>query len=99
MSTAAIHKRGDCVSVTVSRTFNLHLRNCIQARLDSNVSCLKLDLGRCRFLDTEAVIFLLRWMKSGRELELVDPPPILHEILEILELSEEWERLFNKQTP
>lgn len=99
MSAATIHKKDTYVRVVASRSFNLHLRNRIEGRIDGKVNRLEVDLGRCRFVDTEAVIFLFRWIRDGGELELVDPPPILYEILDLLELREAWDRNICNQIP
>lgn len=91
MSIIESHKTKDTLKVKVLNNFNLLTRNKIESRLTKEIEKLEIDLSNCRLLDSEAVIFMYQWDKSGKELNLINPPEILFEILEILELREIWQ--------
>lgn len=85
------HKEGQVLSVTVHNHFNLRTKNKIESRLTPGINKLTINLINCNFIDSEGVIFLHEWLKSGNELLLKKPPPIFFEILEILELDDLWD--------
>lgn len=89
-STIVTHKEEDTLKVTLYSAFNLRTKNVLMSHLNADITKLILDMNRCNRIDSEGVIFLHRWQKSGKKLELIDPPAILFEILDILELSEAW---------
>lgn len=91
MSIIESRKSNGTLKVKVVNNFNLLTRNKIESRLTKEIEKLEIDLGNCKLLDSEAVIFMYKWDKSGKELNLIDPPEILFEILEILELQEIWQ--------
>lgn len=91
MSIIESHKTKDTLKVKVLNNFNLLTRNKIESRLTKEIEKLEIDLSNCRLLDSEAVIFMYQWDKSDKELNLINPPEILFEILEILELREIWQ--------
>lgn len=91
MSIIESHKSRDTLQVKVLNNFNLLTRNKIESRLTKEINRLEIDLSNCKLLDSEAVIFMYHWNKSGKELHLINPPEILFEILEILELSDIWQ--------
>lgn len=86
-----IHKKGPTLEVQLCCAFNLWIRNILESRLHSGITKLRLDMSRSNRIDSEGVIFLHRWQRSGKELELINPPPVLFEILDILELTDMWD--------
>ena len=97
MSTIEIHKKGSAVVATLRRNFNYRVRKIIEGRISRDTKKLILDLSRTRILDSEAVIFMFGWLKKGNRLELVGPPDILFEILDLLEIRKEWDTMYNEQ--
>lgn len=90
MNIVETHKNKSTLEVTVYRNFNLRVRNMIESRLSTEINTLEIDLSRNKFIDSEAVIFLYKWQKSGNNLSLIHPPEIFFEIIKILELDEVW---------
>jgi ABC-type transporter Mla MlaB component len=91
MNIVNTHREGTTLEVQVCDGFNLRIKNIIDSRISDNIDKLQIDLTRCDFVDSEAVIFLYKWQHSGKQLELINPPEIFFEILDILELSESWD--------
>lgn len=91
MNIIETHKKEDILEVKVQGAFNLNVRNHIESRLSPEIVKLRINLSQSRIVDTEAIIFLHQWQKNGKDLELVNPPAILFEILDILELNEVWD--------
>lgn len=91
MSTIEARKSNGTLKIKVLNNFNLLTRNKIESRLTKEIKVLEIDFSSCKLLDSEAVIFMYRWEKSGNELKLINPPSIFFEILEILELKEIWQ--------
>ena len=91
MSIIEARKSNGTLKVKVLNNFNLLTRNKIESRLTKEIKVLEIDFSTCKLLDSEAVIFMYRWEKSGKELKLINPPDIFFEILEILELKEIWQ--------
>jgi ABC-type transporter Mla MlaB component len=90
MSIIESRKSKNTLKVKVLNNFNLLTKNKIESRITREIEKLEIDLSNCKLLDSEAVIFMYQWDKSGKELKLINPPEILFEILEILELSDLW---------
>lgn len=88
MSFIKIKQAGDTLEVVIYGPFNYYTIQLIEAQLTEDVDSLSLILEECTLLDSEAVIFLYNWQKSGKSLSMKDPPDILFEILDILELSD-----------
>jgi len=91
MSIIESRKSKDTLKVKVLNNFNLLTRNKIESRLTREIGKLEIDLSHCKLLDSEAIIFMYQWDKSGNELNLINPPEILFEIIEILELRDIWQ--------
>ncbi len=91
MSIIEARKSNGTLKIKVLNYFNLLTRNKIENRLTKEINILEIDFSSCKLLDSEAVIFMYRWEKSGKELTLINPPSIFFEILEILELKEIWQ--------
>jgi|SRR6056297_1159192 len=79
------------LEVEVLDAFNLATKNVLESRLSDEIMDLKINLSKCRLVDSEAVIFMYRWQQSGKGLEIINPPEILFEICDILELKDHWE--------
>jgi|SRR6056297_2720963 len=91
MSIIESRKSKDTLKVKVLNNFNLLTRNKIESRLTREIGKLEIDLSHCKLLDSEAIIFMYQWDKSGNKLNLINPPEILFEIIEILELRDIWQ--------
>lgn len=85
-----IQRDNNTLDITLFSAFNLRSKNIIEQHLSPEITTLNIDLSQCRYVDSEAVIFLYRWQKSGNSLYLQDPPDILFEILETLDLTDTW---------
>lgn len=91
MNIIETNRQDGALEVQVMDAFNLATKNVLESRLSDEISDLKIDLSRCRLVDSEAVIFMYRWQRSGKALEVINPPEILFEICDILELNDHWE--------
>lgn len=91
MNIIETHKSETKLEAKVIGSFNLAAKNRLESRLSSKITDLKLDLSECKFIDTEGVIFMYNWQQSGKELKLKHPPDILFEILDLLELTGNWD--------
>lgn len=59
--------------------------------ISDDTRVLKIDLSRCKFIDSEGIIFLHQWQQAGKQLQLINPPEVFFEMLEILELDNSWQ--------
>lgn len=91
MNTINTHKKENCLSVTVHGFFNLYTKKRIMSHITPGITKMCIHLNNCDLIDSEGVIFLHRWIDSGNELEISNPPAILYEILDILELTRSWD--------
>ena len=82
------------LQVQIHGSFNLHVRNVIENHITKGIKKLEIDLSACDLIDSEGVIFMYQWQRDGQELELKNPPHILFEILDILELREQWDQYY-----
>jgi len=94
MNTVNTHREGEMLQVQIHGSFNLHVRNVIENRITKGIKKLEIDLSACDLIDSEGVIFMYQWQRDGQELELKNPPHILFEILDILELREQWDQYY-----
>lgn len=85
------HKTGDLLEAKLYSPFNIQLKNVLESRFSSETEQLHIDLSECKWIDSEGVIFLYKWQYSGKKLKIINPPPVFFEILDILELREDWE--------
>lgn len=90
MNTIDTHKDGSTLNVTVYSPFNLHTKRMVESRVTQEVETLIINLEHCSLIDSEGVIFLHQWIDSGKSLQLIKPPEILFEILDILEINDAW---------
>lgn len=91
MNTIAARKEGKRLNVTVQGDFNLQTKKMILSRLNPAIDKLVINLIDCERIDSEGVIFLHRWLQKGNTLQLIEPPAIFFEILEILNLDSSWD--------
>ncbi len=91
MNIIETHKSDTKLETKIFGSFNLAAKNRIESRLSDGIRDLKIDLSECKFIDSEGVIFMYKWQKSGKSLELKNPPNVLFEIIDILELTEHWD--------
>ena len=91
MSTIHTQMKGNVLVIKVQGAFNLRAKNMIESRLRPETNTLRIDLKESKFIDSEGVIFLHRWQTAGNKLQLLHPPDLFVEILEILELDDRWD--------
>ncbi|NGP88809.1 hypothetical protein [Fodinibius halophilus] len=91
MNIVNTHKDGTTIQVRDCKTFNLQTKNVLKSRLTDKITKLYIDFSHCKLIDSEGIIFLYEWQHSGNELELKNPPEIMFEILNILELDDTWD--------
>lgn len=59
--------------------------------ISNSTKTLKIDFGGCKFIDSEGIMFLYQWQQDGKNLQLINPPEVFFELLEILELDNSWQ--------
>lgn len=91
MSIPKIHKEGSTLYIKIKDGFNLWIKNLITTHIGDNTSTLRIDLSECKYIDTEGIIFLYQWQQKGHNLQLIQPPEVFFEILDILELNDSWQ--------
>jgi anti-anti-sigma regulatory factor len=91
MSIPSIHRDGATLNIKIQGGFNLWIKNMILNHINNDTKVLKIDLSECKFIDSEGVIFLHQCQQDGKELQLINPPDVFFEILEILELDNSWQ--------
>lgn len=91
MNTITTRKEGRKLNVTVHGDFNLRTKKMILSRLKPASNTLIINLINCERIDSEGVIFLHRWLQKGNKLQLIEPPAIFYEILELLNLDSSWD--------
>lgn len=77
----------DRLDVRLKRDLNLLTARRIE-HLGQDVDEVWIDLRNARLVDTEGVIALYRLLKAGKSVYLMNPPPILYEVIDALGLSE-----------
>ncbi|PAU95115.1 hypothetical protein CK503_02630 [Aliifodinibius salipaludis] len=91
MSIPNIHREGTTLNIEIQGGFNLWVKNMILNHINNYTHALKIDLTECKFIDSEGIIFLHQWQQKGKDLQLINPPDVFFEILEILELDDSWQ--------
>lgn len=91
MNTISTQKKGKKLEIIVQGDFNLRTKKKILSRLSPAIDKLVINLISCERIDSEGVIFLHRWLQKGNELQLIEPPAIFFEILEILNIDSSWD--------
>lgn len=91
MNTITTRKEGKNLNITVRGDFNLRTKKLILSRINPAVNMLIVNLMDCERMDSEGVIFLHRWLEKGNRLQLIEPPAIFFEILELLDLDRSWD--------
>lgn len=71
----------------VEQNLNLVTSGYIE-RLAAEAEEVHLDLSDARFVDSEGVILLWRLLREGKKVLLWEPPRILSEMIDILDLKE-----------
>lgn len=91
MSIPNIHRDGSTLHIKIQGNFNLWTKNIIANRINDDIDNLHIDFSVCTLIDSEAIIFLYTCEQKGNALQLINPPDVFFEILEILELNESWQ--------
>jgi hypothetical protein len=78
------------LEVVLSTDFNLNAVRQIQKLLKDREH-LYIDTSNSRFINSEAIIFMHRYMDEGKKLEIKNPPRIFYIALHILGLHEVWD--------
>ncbi|WP_445664671.1 hypothetical protein [Fodinibius sp. AD559] len=91
MNTISTQKKGKKLEIIVQGDFNLRTKKKILSRLSPAIDKLVINLISSERIDSEGVIFLHRWLQKGNELQLIEPPAIFFEILEILNIDSSWD--------
>ncbi|WP_332327353.1 hypothetical protein [Salinibacter sp.] len=81
-----LERHGDTLTVRSRRDFNLMAVRHLRYHME-DATRVRIDLARARLVDTEAVMALVRLQKRGVDVTLLEPPDILYEVLEVLELE------------
>lgn len=78
------------LSIELKENFGLLISQKIDLKLKEypQIKHLKINLSQTKFVDSEAIRFLYSLLKKGIDIELTQPPDILQEVLEVLELKE-----------
>jgi len=84
------------LKVRLSGNFNLQRVREVE-RLLEGVERVEIDLSASRFVDTEAVAFLYRLKRSGKEVILKNPPEILYKLLSVLRISPFFRQGMNQE--
>lgn len=85
------HERnGDILTLRCRRDFNLMAVQHLKYRL-KEASHIRIDLSRARLVDTEAIMALDALQREGRTITLLHPPPILEDVLEVLNLRDHFD--------
>lgn len=79
----------DTLIVRPRRDFNLMVVRHLKYHLE-DATQVRIDLSRARLVDTEAVMALFRLQQQGLQFQLLDPPDIFFEVLDVLDLRSEF---------
>ena len=85
-----VYRTHDQLSVRLLRDFNLYSATRIE-RLARDVTDVRIDLSRSKFLDSEAVRVLYKLYRDGHSITLVNPPRLYDEVIDILGLRDVFE--------
>jgi anti-anti-sigma regulatory factor len=78
-------KTDNQLRVRLIRDFNLFTAQRL-APLAEDVSTVHIDLSSTKIVDSEAVRLLYQLVASGKRVTLVNPPPIMGEVIDVLGL-------------
>lgn len=86
------HKiNGEFAHIKLSRDFNLlTVRDLEKSYM--NCKRFEFDLSSCRFVDSEAIIYIHNLIHDDKIVRLLHPPAILKECLRILDLEKVWKK-------
>lgn len=48
---------------------------------------IRIDLSAARLIDTEALMLIDRLQRAGKTVQLIDPPDLLYDLIELLDLE------------
>ena len=85
---------GDFAHIKLSRDFNLLTVRDLEKSYN-NCKRFEFDLSRCRFVDSEAIIYIHKLIHTGKVVRLLHSPSILKECLRILKLEKVWDENSN----
>ena len=76
----------DTLTIRLTRDFNWPTVEQIEP-LTAKAQHIHIDLSEVRRIDTEALMLIDRLQRAGKTVRLHDPPPLLHDLVETLDLS------------
>ena len=82
-----IEKTGRNLSVCLIRDFNLLAARKIE-KLAKDVRTVSIDLKNSRFVDSEAIKVLYKWIKEGKKVKLRNPPELFFDVIAVLGLDQ-----------
>lgn len=85
-----LERNGNTLTARVRRDFNLMAVRHLEYHLEE-ATRVRVDLSRARLVDTEGVMALHRLQEQGIDVVLLEPPDIFREVLEVLELEEQFD--------
>jgi ABC-type transporter Mla MlaB component len=78
--------RDDTLTVRLSNDFNWLAVQQIEP-LTADATHIRIDLSDVRLLDTEALMLIERLQRAGKTVQLIDPPDLLYDLIDLLELD------------
>ena len=78
--------RNDTLTIQLSNDFNWLAVQQIEPLAD-DATHIRIDLSGARLLDTEALILIDRLQRSGKTVRLIDPPDLLYDLIDLLDLA------------
>ena len=82
-----IEETGRNLRVCLIRDFNLLAARKIE-KLAKDAQTVKIDLKNSRFVDSEAIKILYKWVKEGKRVKLRNPPELFFEVVAVLGLDQ-----------
>ena len=82
-----VERESNWIKVILDQDLNLFSSKRVK-RLVENFDDIQLDLTHAKLVDSEGLIAIFQLIKSGKRLEILNPPHILLEIADLLQLDE-----------
>ena len=82
-----IEKTAGNLSVCLIRDFNLLTARKIE-KLANDAQTVSIDLKNSRFVNSEAIKVLYKWVKEGKRVKLKNPPELFFEVIAVLGLDQ-----------
>ena len=82
-----VEKTDRNLSVCLIRDFNLLTARKIE-KLAKDAQTVCIDLKNSRFVESEAIKVLYKWMKEGKMVRLRNPPELFFEVIAVLGLGQ-----------